>query len=42
MNVNVWDVADTIAQLVAARRPVDPALLRDPDVALSSLLPPAG
>jgi 3-phenylpropionate/trans-cinnamate dioxygenase ferredoxin reductase subunit len=42
MNVNVWDVADTIAQLVAARRQVDPGRLEDPDVALSSLLPPAG
>jgi 3-phenylpropionate/trans-cinnamate dioxygenase ferredoxin reductase subunit len=38
MNVNVWDVADTIAQLVAAKRPVDPAALADPGVELSSLL----
>jgi 3-phenylpropionate/trans-cinnamate dioxygenase ferredoxin reductase subunit len=39
MNVNVWDVADTIAKLVAAQRPVDQAKLADPDVDLSSLLP---
>jgi 3-phenylpropionate/trans-cinnamate dioxygenase ferredoxin reductase component len=40
MNVNVWDVADTIAALVASRRPVDPARLTDPEVELASLLPP--
>jgi 3-phenylpropionate/trans-cinnamate dioxygenase ferredoxin reductase subunit len=39
MNVNVWDVADTIAKLVATQRPVDQAKLADPDVDLSSLLP---
>jgi 3-phenylpropionate/trans-cinnamate dioxygenase ferredoxin reductase subunit len=38
MNVNVWDVADPIAKLVASRQPLDPARLRDPDVELSSLL----
>jgi 3-phenylpropionate/trans-cinnamate dioxygenase ferredoxin reductase subunit len=38
MNVNVWDVADPIAKLVASRQPVDPDRLRDPDVELSSLL----
>jgi 3-phenylpropionate/trans-cinnamate dioxygenase ferredoxin reductase subunit len=38
MNVNVWDVADPIAELVASRQPLDPARLRDPDVELSSLL----
>jgi 3-phenylpropionate/trans-cinnamate dioxygenase ferredoxin reductase subunit len=38
MNVNVWDVADPISRIVASRQPVDPALLRDPDVDLSSLV----
>ena len=38
MNVNVWDVGDPIADLVAAKRPVDPARLSDPDVDLASLL----
>jgi 3-phenylpropionate/trans-cinnamate dioxygenase ferredoxin reductase subunit len=38
MNVNVWDVADTIAELVAAKTVVDPAVLADPDVELASLL----
>lgn len=39
MNVNVWDVADTIAQLVASRRELDPARLADPGVELAELLP---
>jgi 3-phenylpropionate/trans-cinnamate dioxygenase ferredoxin reductase subunit len=39
MNVNVWDVADTIASLVASRRPVDVGRLTDPGVELASLLP---
>ena len=38
MNVNVWDVSDSIAALVAAKRPVDPTRLADPDVDLESLL----
>jgi 3-phenylpropionate/trans-cinnamate dioxygenase ferredoxin reductase component len=38
MNVNVWDVSDTIAALVAAQRPVDLARLADPDVDLASLV----
>ena len=38
MNVNVWDVADPIAALVAARRPVDPAGLADPDIDLAGLV----
>ena len=38
MNVNVWDVADQIAALVASKRPIDPILLSDPDVDLASLL----
>jgi 3-phenylpropionate/trans-cinnamate dioxygenase ferredoxin reductase component len=37
MNMNVWDVSDAIAALVAAKRPVDPKRLADPDVDLSSL-----
>jgi 3-phenylpropionate/trans-cinnamate dioxygenase ferredoxin reductase component len=36
MNMNVWDVSDAIAALVAAKRPVDPTRLADPDVDLSS------
>jgi 3-phenylpropionate/trans-cinnamate dioxygenase ferredoxin reductase subunit len=38
MNVNVWDVSEPIAALVAARRPVDSARLGDPNVDLASLL----
>jgi 3-phenylpropionate/trans-cinnamate dioxygenase ferredoxin reductase subunit len=38
MNVNVWDVADTIAKIVAGRQPVDPDRLADPDVDLTTLL----
>jgi 3-phenylpropionate/trans-cinnamate dioxygenase ferredoxin reductase subunit len=38
MNVNTWDVADTIAELVAAKTVVDPGVLADPDVELISLL----
>ncbi len=30
MNINVWDVAEPIAALVAAKQPVDPARLADP------------
>ena len=37
MNINVWDVAEPIADLVGARRPVDPAHLADPDVDLAGL-----
>jgi 3-phenylpropionate/trans-cinnamate dioxygenase ferredoxin reductase component len=37
MNVNVWDVAEPIAALIATGNPVDPALLADPDVDLASL-----
>jgi 3-phenylpropionate/trans-cinnamate dioxygenase ferredoxin reductase subunit len=38
MNVNVWDVAEPIARLVAAKRPLDPTELADPDVELATLL----
>ena len=45
MNVNVWDVNEAIQALVRARRPVDVARLRDPDVPVDelagSLSPPA-
>jgi len=37
MNVNVWDVADDIATLVEAQRPVDRKRLADPSVELGSL-----
>jgi 3-phenylpropionate/trans-cinnamate dioxygenase ferredoxin reductase subunit len=42
MNVNVWDVADTIGDLVRAGLAgavADPARLTDPDVPLAGLLP---
>jgi 3-phenylpropionate/trans-cinnamate dioxygenase ferredoxin reductase component len=38
MNVNVWDVADQIQQLVRAGRPVDAGKLADPSVPLPDLL----
>lgn len=38
MNVNVWDVSEPIAALVAAKRQVDPARLGDPDIDLASLV----
>ena len=37
MNVNVWDVTDDIQALIRSGARVEPARLRDPDVALSSL-----
>jgi 3-phenylpropionate/trans-cinnamate dioxygenase ferredoxin reductase subunit len=37
MNVNVWDVADHIATLVAAQTPMDPGRLADPEVDLADL-----
>ncbi len=40
MNVNVWDVADQVAHLVASKRTVDPEALADPSVALPSLVDP--
>jgi 3-phenylpropionate/trans-cinnamate dioxygenase ferredoxin reductase subunit len=39
MNVNVWDVADTIRALIAGREAVDERRLTDPDVPLTALLP---
>ncbi|HJT75743.1 MAG TPA: oxidoreductase C-terminal domain-containing protein [Gemmataceae bacterium] len=41
LNVNTWNVADTIAALVAARRPIDTAALADPAADLSGLVPAA-
>jgi 3-phenylpropionate/trans-cinnamate dioxygenase ferredoxin reductase subunit len=37
MNVNVWDVADTVADLVRSKRQVDPGRLTDPSTELGSL-----
>jgi 3-phenylpropionate/trans-cinnamate dioxygenase ferredoxin reductase subunit len=37
MNVNVWDVADQIASLVASKRVVDVGQLEDPDIDLATL-----
>jgi 3-phenylpropionate/trans-cinnamate dioxygenase ferredoxin reductase component len=37
MNMNVWDVNDQIAALVASRRPVDPEQLADQTVDLGAL-----
>jgi 3-phenylpropionate/trans-cinnamate dioxygenase ferredoxin reductase subunit len=39
MNVNVWDVNDSIARLIRRRVPVDDRRLADPDVALDDLAP---
>src|ERR1700722_15799397 len=38
MAVNTWDMADPIAELVAAKRPVDVGRLRDPDVELAEVV----
>jgi 3-phenylpropionate/trans-cinnamate dioxygenase ferredoxin reductase subunit len=38
MNVNIWDVTDSLQELIRADRPVDTALLTDPDVPLTELL----
>ena len=40
MNVNIWDVADQIADLIRSERAVPLEALRDPDVALSDLTEP--
>jgi 3-phenylpropionate/trans-cinnamate dioxygenase ferredoxin reductase subunit len=42
MNVNVWDVTDTIQALIRARVPVDDGRLADPDVPLEELGPAGG
>ncbi|MFE2973873.1 NAD(P)/FAD-dependent oxidoreductase [Streptomyces sp. NPDC059258] len=38
MNVNVWDVTETIQELIRARQQHDPEALADPSVPLESLL----
>ncbi|MFF3176882.1 FAD-dependent oxidoreductase [Streptomyces sp. SID11233] len=38
MNVNVWDVTDTVQELIKAGQPVDPDALADPSVPLDSLI----
>lgn len=38
MNVNVWDVAESIAALVSSQRPIDVTRLTDPDVDLVSVV----
>jgi 3-phenylpropionate/trans-cinnamate dioxygenase ferredoxin reductase subunit len=38
MNVNVWDVNDAIQDLARSDKPVDTAVLRDPQVPLESLV----
>ena len=37
MNVNVWDVVDDLKAIVRSRRPLDPARLADPNVALADV-----
>lgn len=37
MNMNVWDVNDPIRELIRSRAEVDPARLRDPDLAIDEL-----
>jgi 3-phenylpropionate/trans-cinnamate dioxygenase ferredoxin reductase component len=39
MNVNMWDVTDTIQSLIRERAPVDDRRLADPDVPLEDLVP---
>lgn len=39
MNVNVWDVNETVQALIRSGRRLDPERLRDADVPLDSLLP---
>lgn len=39
MNVNVWDVTETVQKLIRAQSPVDTDALADPSVPLESLVP---
>ncbi|MET7379223.1 FAD/NAD(P)-binding oxidoreductase, partial [Streptomyces sp. NPDC005526] len=39
MNVNVWDVTETVQRLIRAKAPVDTEALADPHVPLDSLVP---
>jgi 3-phenylpropionate/trans-cinnamate dioxygenase ferredoxin reductase subunit len=41
MNVNVWDVNETVQALIRSRAPVDAARLADPGVPLEELIPTA-
>jgi 3-phenylpropionate/trans-cinnamate dioxygenase ferredoxin reductase subunit len=41
MNVNVWDVTDSVKRLIRERLPVDDRRLADPDVPLDELSSPA-
>ncbi|MFB7665515.1 NAD(P)/FAD-dependent oxidoreductase [Kitasatospora sp. NPDC056138] len=41
MNVNIWDVTDTIRDLVRSGRPVDPDALADPDTPLDRVGKPS-
>ena len=38
MNVNVWDVNDAIAAIVASQKPVDADRLRDPGIELAQVV----
>jgi NADPH-dependent 2,4-dienoyl-CoA reductase/sulfur reductase-like enzyme len=38
MNVNVWEVTETVQQLIRSGRPIDPDALADPGVPLASFL----
>ena len=38
MNVNVWDVNEHVRTLIQSQRVIDPAVLRDPDTPLESLV----
>ncbi|MFI5629125.1 NAD(P)/FAD-dependent oxidoreductase [Streptomyces sp. NPDC051664] len=38
MNVNVWDVTETVQELIRTGRPIDPDTLADPSVPLESLI----
>jgi 3-phenylpropionate/trans-cinnamate dioxygenase ferredoxin reductase component len=40
MNMNVWDVSETIRELIRSRRPLDPHDLADSEMPLSRLLEP--
>ncbi|MEV8534334.1 FAD-dependent oxidoreductase [Streptomyces sp. NPDC051211] len=42
MNVNVWDVNETVQALIRSAAPVDREALADPSVPLASLVPAAG
>jgi 3-phenylpropionate/trans-cinnamate dioxygenase ferredoxin reductase subunit len=39
MNVNTWDVNNSIQELIRSQKPVDPIALADPDTPLDQLLP---